>query len=118
MTTQDQYGRLTSTEQWFRYFMPYNFVKLDATSHKHVYLPLNRNYKPLGRILDTWVDYESFVDNAVVFAADPYTFKGVWISGGLYLYDDLPATRRDYFTRLDKLLSHSMPLCGLDIHKM
>src|SRR5438552_14461888 len=34
--------------QWFRYSMPYQFVRLSPSGRAHIYLPLNRNYKPLG----------------------------------------------------------------------
>jgi hypothetical protein len=35
--------------------------------HKHVYLPLNRNYKPLGQTSRQRVRYEDYVDQAMIF---------------------------------------------------
>jgi len=102
---------LTGQDQWFRYWLPYQFVKLDVPGHKHVYLPVNRNYKPLGVMSEDWADYDDYLHQAVVFGADPYTYEDVWTDGeGLYLYDDNPASRQDYFKRLELLLGRSMKL--------
>ena len=38
--------KLAHGDRWFRYWMPYCFAKLDGHGRRHVYLPLNRNYKP------------------------------------------------------------------------
>ena len=105
--------RLTNTPHWFRFWLPYQFVKLELETRKHVYLPLNRNYKPLGYLGKDFLKYEDYASQAVVFGSDPSGFKGVWHDpAGLYLYDDNPRSRRDYFERLDKLLSRTMSLYG------
>ncbi|WP_156464243.1 hypothetical protein [Afipia sp. Root123D2] len=101
---------LTGPDQWFRYWLPYQFVKIDGP-RKHTYLPVNRNYKPLGVVSKEWADYHKFHDQAVVFAKNPAEFKGIWYNeDGLYLYSDDPKTRLDYFERLQKLLSYSAAL--------
>ena len=105
--------RLTKMDQWFRYWLPYSFVKLDVTNRKHVYLPVNRNYKPLGITSGEWINYEDFADQAVIFSADPHTINNVWYSPAtLHLYGDAISSRLDYFQRLERLLSRSMKLFG------
>ena len=102
-------ANLTKTDQWFRFWMPYTFHPLDAK--KRVYLPLNRNYKPLGYTSKVMVDYEDYRPQAVIFGADPHTVKDVWTSGqGLYLYNDGPSSRTDYFERFERLMSRSIRL--------
>jgi hypothetical protein len=104
-------ARLTHGDQWFRYWMPYQFKKMPHPKRKHLFLPVNRNYKPLGITSRDHVNYESYMDQAVVFPKDPATFEGVWWdSNGLYLYEDALESRRDYFQRLQKLLSYSVAL--------
>ena len=108
---KDSAERLTRMDQWFRYWLPYSFVKLETTNHNHVYLPVNRNYKPLGVTSDDWVDYEDFIDQAVIFSADPHTFANVWFHRDtLHLYEDVVSSRVDYFQRLERLLSRSVKL--------
>ena len=103
--------RLTRLDQWFRYWMPYSFFKLEVADHNHVYLPVNRNYKPLGVTSDDWVDYEDFIEQAVVFSADPHTFDEVWFHRDtLHLYEDVITSRVDYFKRLERLLGRSVKL--------
>ena len=103
-----QLARLTDNDQWFRYWMPYQLAKLESSRHKHIYLPVNRNYKPLGYVGDNWVDYARHENSAIVFRADPHTFKDVWRNAEyLVLYDDSIDSRRDYFDRLGRLLSHA-----------
>jgi hypothetical protein len=51
-------ARLTGMTRFFRYWMPYTFTKLEVNKRKHVYLPLNRNYKPLGVLSLETVDYD------------------------------------------------------------
>lgn len=105
---------LTGMDQWFRIWLPYQFVQLEMPKHKHVYLPVNRNYKPLGVVSEEFVDYDDFLDQAVIFRSDPHEFVGVWNNpDGLYLYDDGPESRRDYFVRLGRLADRSMMLVGV-----
>ena len=115
--TDKQASKLTYREHWFRYHMPYTFEHLTVRKYvlpggkvamlplknKHVYLPLNRDYKPLGfygrRI---WVDYNDYYKQAIVFSRDPKTFDGVWWNiqeNGLFMYDDWQDSRKDYFQR-------------------
>jgi hypothetical protein len=100
--------KIPEMDEWFRYCMPYTFIALPSVGcHKYVYLPVNCNYKPLGQMTKDFVDYDTFSAQTVVFTDDPNTFDGVWIdSDGLWLYTDAPATRRDYYTRLDRLKAH------------
>ena len=106
-------ARLTGADQWFRIWLPYTFVKMEAADHKHVYLPLNRDHKPLGVKSNDWVDYQDFIDQAVVFPEDPYTFENVWHDPETrHLYSDHPNSRSDYFNRLERLFSRSVKLFG------
>jgi hypothetical protein len=108
---KDYAARLTATDQWFRIWLPYTFVKLEAAEHDHVYLPLSRDYKPLGLKSKDWVDYHDFIEQAVVFAEDPHTLENVWhFSETLHLYGDDPKSRNDYFERFERLLSRSVKL--------
>lgn len=113
--TPDQGAKLTQGDHWFKFWMPYAYVHLPDAGRKHVYLPVNRRYKPLGIVGHAWVDYEPFLPQAVVFSADPATFKGVWFATTphFYLYNDAPASRVDYFERFERLMARVNPLLGL-----
>lgn len=104
--------KLTSTmDHWFRFWMPYLFQKIDHPKIKHFYLPLNRNYKPLGVISKDWIEYEGFASShGVAFASDPANIPNVWLPGSLYLYDDTTKSRRDYFTRFERLMARSIKI--------
>ena len=100
-----------SENPWFRIWMPYVFMKLDQPGH--VYLPVNRNYKPLGMGKQAQVDYEQYGCRAMTFAANPHSFADIWFlnipdKGCAYLYADDPATQRTYFERLERLMSHKL----------
>lgn len=108
-------ARLTIRNQWFRVWMPYQFIQMEVPDAKHVYLPLNRNYKPLGygtpRQTTPWVDYSDYLHQAVVFERDPHGFQGIWEEPErLYLYSDNSGTQKTYFTRLEKLMSRTVRL--------
>jgi hypothetical protein len=76
-----------------------------------VYLPLNRDYKPLGLKTKDCVDYQDYIEQAVVFPDDPHAFENVWHrSESLHLYGDDPESRLDYFDRLERLLGRSVKL--------
>jgi hypothetical protein len=93
--------------------MPYQFVKVESRRHRHLYLPLNRNYKPLGQISAEHVRHEDYTAQAVIFQSDPHRIRNVWTDPEqLYLYNDAPSSRSDYFARYEKLLSRSMNLSG------
>jgi len=112
-------NRLSIRNMLFRVAMPYCFHKMDAPGAKHVYLPLNRNYKPLGfagprgsSSHQSWVDYKDYLHQAVVFSRDPSTFADIWTKTTpfLYLYSDSSATQATYFQRLEKLMSRTIGL--------
>ena len=111
---ENRAGRLTHDDQWFRYWMPYCFQKLEVGGRKHVYLPLNRDYKPLGITSKDFVSYDDYLKQAVVFSADPHTFDGIWNKKDnkekLYMYEDAYSTRVNYFARLERLLSRVVKL--------
>lgn len=116
MATAKAFSELAQSDRWFRYWMPYTFHKLDHPRLKHVYLPLNRNYKPLGITSREGVRYEDFIGQAIAFAQDPSGFKDVWddtTPKGLFLYADSPNTRTDYFERLGRLLSKPSRLVSI-----
>ena len=101
--------RLTLGNHWFRIWMPYQFVHLRSRRFKHLYLPVNRNYKPLGHIGREWVDYREYASQAVIFRSDPHHLEGVWANPErLYLYNDSVGSRLDYFARYERLMSRSM----------
>ncbi len=63
----------------------------------HVLAAFNREYQYIPR-------------GTLRFARKPSTFKRIWTAihkDCLYMYDDDPDSRTDYFERLDKLLLHS-----------
>lgn len=87
--------------------LPYCFHCLDSSNN--IWLPLGREYKPLGCDWHSYVDYDEHVERAVHFASDPTKFKGVWTYHPnplwLYLRDDgTPAST--YFGRLVKLMGY------------
>ena len=107
--------RLTDPEQWFSCWMPYCFMKVDVSGRRHVYLPVNREYKPLGITSSDWVDYEDYLSQAVVFSSNPQSFEGIWHEqdddgDALYLYAPDGPSRVDYFARLERLMSRSIKL--------
>jgi hypothetical protein len=104
-------ARLVTTNKWFRMFMPYTFTRLHGAKRPLTFLPLNRNYKPLGVCSRDWVKYADYESQAMVFAVDPRKFKGVWETiriDDLWLYSDGPKSRVDYFERLAKLFTYKI----------
>jgi hypothetical protein len=120
--TQLTAGSIALTDLWFRYWMPYCFQKLtdvDAGRHKHVYLPLNRNYKPLGQTSRQRVRYEDYVDQAMIFPTDPANYP-IWTSsrnGIFWLYTDSASSRVDYFARFGWLMGQKVRLVGKVMHR-
>ena len=93
--------------------MPYHFVKLPSRRYKHLYLPVNRNYKPLGYLGDEHVDYEMYSSQAVPFRRDPHCIQGVWTDPErLFLYSSSPSSRADYFARLERLMRRLSRVAG------
>jgi hypothetical protein len=114
---RQQANDLTLKGHWFRIWMPYCFVELKLEGKKKVYLPLNRNYKPLGISFRNHVNYEKFRNQAVIFKSDPTTFKDIWYDFNgepndvhLWLYEDAYTSRVDYFERLERLVLKTMKL--------
>jgi hypothetical protein len=109
-------GSIALTDDWLRDWMPYCFHRLPGIGrHEHVYLPLNRHYKPLGQVGRKRVRYEDYASQAVIFYRDPMTFEGVWTAtkdDKLWLYDDAAASRVDYFKRLGRLMSQKVRAVG------
>ena len=108
----DEASLLTRNKHFFRFFMPYVFQRLEGCG-TNVFLPLNRDYKPLGQTTREHVDYDDFVTGAAKFARDPMTLKELWTRadpelGLMWLYDDDPASRVDYFRRLEALMTKSI----------
>ena len=99
-----------SVLQAYRLLMPYFFRPDEET--KFVVEAYNR-------------DYEKIPKARILFKRNPAGFKGVWFERGggapfftssgsgsrptepdYYMYNDDPATRKDYWDRLGKLYSH------------
>ena len=107
--------KITREDQWFRYWMPYVFVKIDHPKLKHVYLPLNRNYKPLGQSTDKFVDYMEYLDQAIIFKRSPDTLEDIWMpedtpENYYYLYTDSQSSRNSYGRRFQSLMEKSVRL--------
>jgi hypothetical protein len=109
MLTQTQAYRLTEIGAkriaWFRWHMPYVLHPLDEK--KHLWLPLNREYKPLGLNRNDFVDYKDYAKEAMRFSRHPDTMEGVFWRHH-HLYDDGHKSRLDYFARLEKLFSYAV----------
>lgn len=88
--------------------LPYCVAKLPVAGH--VWLPLNRKYKPLGIPWDehAWVDYLDFAEQAIEFSSDPRRWKHGWedyrFNDMLYLQND-GTSAAQYFERLAKLMA-------------
>ncbi len=101
---------LTDPEMWFKIAMPYCFQKLEVPKLKHVWLPLNRNYKPLGYRGYDRVRYEDYLEQAMKFRTNPQLFPRIWWDNmgdpenRLWLYDDDPKSRERYFARFKRLV--------------
>jgi hypothetical protein len=101
---------------FWRIALPYCFEKLESSAYPHVWLPLNRNYKPLGMLSRDYVNYDDYITQALVFSRDPSAFKDVW-NGSIgptccYLYDDGTDLDSKYFPSLQRLLSHKHTYYG------
>ena len=112
----------------FRVLMPYCLTPTDSG-----FMLLNRNYKPLGVVSKTRVDYEDFPAQIVKFTIHPRRMKGVWSYHGIqgkgenwstdnpapngpwWLYNDGDRSRVDYFQRLGKLMGYGSPISVRDM---
>lgn len=98
---------LTDADKVLRYFLPYCIHKI--SSHKgHVYLPLNREYKPIGVVSKERVDYEAFSHLFIRFSRCPSKIKIDWqykivnndgVIEKLYFYNDSLKSRSNYFEK-------------------
>lgn len=99
--------RISDRKSFWRYHLPYVLEKVEWKGLKHVYLPVNRDYKPIGYMptltgAKSWVNYSDYSHQFIQFGTDPNTFKDVWWTP-LALYDDGDASRVTYFERLGRL---------------
>lgn len=117
--TPKQAAALTDDNRWFRHFLPYAFVRLEHPRRRHVFLPVNRNYKPLGIFSREWVEYATHLDDAVAFRRDPLLMTGVWTATRehLWLYNDNPLSRLDYFERLERVMRVADSFKALEAEK-
>jgi hypothetical protein len=96
---------------WFRIHMPYVFMCLHP--NKRLWIPLNRDYRPVGveKTDDTWVEFEiDYSDRIVHTSVDLATLAGTIFLSGTYLYDDSVESRVDYFERVNSLMRFPMTL--------
>jgi len=100
---------------FFKRWMPYLYQRVEVKGRKHVFLPLNRNYRPLGT--QEFADYAAVADTyGVAFRQDPGAFENIWWNtddaGRFWLYDDSAKSRVSYFERLERLMlkSHALLL--------
>jgi len=83
-----------------------------------VYVPLNRNYKPIGETTKEFVCYEDYVDtHGIVFECDPFKISDVWDRESsefrLYVFDDaIPASRNNYAKHMKAIMLHAKPYDG------
>jgi hypothetical protein len=98
---------------WFRVWMPYTFIPITVPGvRKHVYLPVNRNYKPLGigtarNLGGADVDYNKYESHFLRFTSDPHKFKDIFVGRSpLYLYSGTPREGDSYGARLQELMRH------------
>jgi hypothetical protein len=59
-------------------------------------------------------DYDTIPKARIRFARNPKHFEGIWFNtdDGLYMYNDNPASRADYWERLGTLYSHKHVVVG------
>jgi prophage regulatory protein len=99
---------------YFRLFMPYLLKRISVAGKRHAFLPLNRDYLPIGERDENAVPYARYMpSHGVYFARDPSKFAGIFwkIEGDhLWLYDDSPASRVTYFSRLEMLMTQRMEM--------
>jgi hypothetical protein len=113
-------AKLTRERHFFRFWMPYLFQKIEVDGVKWVFLPLNRNYKPLGVLDREHVDYQTLASShGVKFSRNPALLTGVWTNvsedgSQLWLYSDTPTSRADYFDRFEKIMALALPILAPD----
>ena len=122
--TMEQAASLTAGTSFgyhpfFKHWLPYLFQRVEHPKRKHVFLPLARDYQPLGYLGGLHANYDdAAVSNGVVFSRDPASFKKIWwhsdSKGRFWLYDDSATSRFDYFARLERLLLKSNTLLAME----
>jgi hypothetical protein len=109
---------ITDKTKMLRYVLPYCFQKM-SNFGKNVYLPLNRDYKPIGVISSDYVYYDEYRHLFVRFSSCPSKIKGVWHEVSkdrndeiyaFYLYSDKLSSREEYYARLAKVMSKATRL--------
>lgn len=86
--------------------LPYAFKKLKPMpGERPRWLPLSRSYKPATGDQSEWADYEAHRDDAVTIAGDLLVARGMFTAVApdgdmVWVYNDLPESRRNYFKRL------------------
>lgn len=87
----------------------FNLDAIYPRAREHTYLPLNRDYKPLG-MWGEWVEYIDFPEQFVRFTVAPEKMVGIWLNNtgciAPYLYCDGPETHRTYGERYGRLLNY------------
>ena len=93
-----------SVLQAYRLLVPYLFEPDDDNGH--LLTAYNR-------------EYDAIPNARIHFAKNPFRFKGVWFkefsnedAPFLYMYNDDPESRKDYWERLGKLYSHKHVVVG------
>jgi hypothetical protein len=95
-----------SNEFW-HYHLPYKMMNLEHSRTKNLYLPVNRNYKPLGIISGDFVKYDDYIDQAIIFSRPLRENELFWnrrSDGSIseyYLYND--GNCHDFMSYLNRL---------------
>jgi len=96
-------------------FLPYLWVQVSANS-PYIWMPINREYAPLGYGQVSWADYHKHLDKAVIFSRNIVYVKDMWeqiywpedntdrISCYMYKGRLGKKTFPDYFERLARLM--------------
>jgi len=101
---------ITSQENIMRYFLPYCLHRIKG----NIYLPLNRNYKPIGVTTKEWVNYENYQHLYVKFSRCPSKIKIEWhyvikneagVIDKLFFYGDRLDSRAMYFEKYLSVMS-------------
>lgn len=114
--TEDDARKLSRNRHFFRFWMPYLFQKVEVDGVKWAFVPLNRNYVPLGMTTINHIAYQDYaISHGVRFSRNPADLQGVWDHfdrGGerLWLYGDGPKSRMTYFQRLEMIMARSLPI--------
>ena len=83
-----------------------------------VYLPLNRQWIPIGETTEDFYQYIDYVDtHGMVFECDPFDMGDVWYgkpSGSwLFVFDDaIPKSQNEYAKHMKAIMVHAKPYNG------